>query len=187
MLPEYKNEVGRTLEIAREIPDGRLVHAEYVALMHLTRFSDNALRCLMLLGLERERAVPVPEIAERMRISYEQLVKIVQRLASLGYVETVRGRHGGVRLAIDPAELQIGTLIREVEENLALVDCFDAARSTCPIMPACRLASVLDEALGAFFKVLDKRTLDDVLKPRRELVRLMRPAHATISEVPATA
>ena len=147
--------------------------------MHLTRFSDNALRCLMLLALEQERAVPVPEVAARMRISYEQLVKIVQKLVALGYVETVRGRHGGVRLVVDPASLQIGTLIRQVEENFALVDCFDATRSTCPIIPACRLAGALDEALAAFFKVLDKRTLDDVLKPRRELVRLMRPAAPT--------
>ena len=104
--------------------------------------------------------------------------KIVQRLASLGYVETVRGRRGGVRLAIDPALLPIGTLIRQVEENLALVDCFDPSRSTCPIVAACRLTSVLDEALGAFFKVLDKRTLEDVLRPRRELLQLSRKALA---------
>ena len=80
--------------------------------MHLTRFSDNALRCLILLGLEPERSVPVPEIATRMGISYEHLVKIVQRLATLGYVETVRGRNGGVRLTVEPVSLQLGTLIR---------------------------------------------------------------------------
>ena len=144
--------------------------------MHLTRFSDNALRCLMVLGLESDRAVPVPEIATRMGMSYEHLVKIVQRLVALGYVETARGRSGGVRLAIDPASLRLGTLLRQTEENLSLVECFDPTHQSCPIAPACRLAPILDQALDAFFAVLDAKTLADVLKPRRELLRLM---HAT--------
>ena len=144
--------------------------------MHLTRFSDNALRCLIVLGLEPERAVPVPEIAARMNMSYEHLVKIVQRLAALGYVETVRGRRGGARLHIDPNGLSLGTLVRQTEDNLALVDCFDPTHSTCPIASACRLASTLDDALAAFFAVLDGKTLDDILKPRRELLRLMHAA-----------
>lgn len=143
--------------------------------MHLTRFSDHALRCLILLGLEPHRSVPVPEVATRMGVSYEHLVKIVQRLAGLGYVETVRGRNGGVRLTVEPSSLPIGTLIRQLEDNLALVDCFDDTHRTCPIASACRLASVLDDALKAFFKVLDGKTLEDVLKPRRELLRLMHP------------
>jgi Rrf2 family nitric oxide-sensitive transcriptional repressor len=156
--------------------------------MHLTRFTDNALRCLILLGLENERPTPVPEIASRMGISYEQLVKIVQRLSSLGYVETTRGRHGGVRLAVDPESLSIGTVIRQCEENLALVDCFNCARSTCPIAPACRLAGLLDDALSAFFKVLEKRTLADVLKPRRDLLRLVRSVRpAPPSDLPESA
>ncbi|MBL0171872.1 MAG: Rrf2 family transcriptional regulator [Gemmatimonadaceae bacterium] len=148
--------------------------------MHLTRFSDNALRCLMVLGLEPERAVPVPEIAERMNMSYEHLVKIVQRLSALGYVETVRGRHGGARLSIEPSTLSLGTLIRQTEENLALVDCFDPTHRSCPIASACRLATVLDDALSAFFAVLDAKTLEDVLKPRRELLRLMQTASVSV-------
>ena len=147
--------------------------------MHLTRFTDNALRCLIQLGLEPDRAIPVPEIAERMNMSYDHLVKIVQRLSALGYVETVRGRSGGVRLAIDPTTLRLGTLVRETEENLALVECFNGEGHTCPIASACRLAGVLDDALEAFFAVLDRKTLADVLKPRRELVALLRPVDGT--------
>jgi Rrf2 family transcriptional regulator, nitric oxide-sensitive transcriptional repressor len=143
--------------------------------MHLTRFSDNALRCLIVLGLEPDRAVPVPEIAARMNMSYEHLVKIVQRLATLGYVETVRGRSGGARLAIEPAALSLGTLVRQTEENLDLVECFTSPNSPCPIAPACRLSPILDQALAAFFAVLDAKTLEDVLSPRRELLRLMHP------------
>lgn len=143
--------------------------------MHLTRFSDNALRCLMVLGLEPDRSVPVPEIADRMNMSYEHLVKIVQRLTALGYVETTRGRHGGVRIAVEPEAIKLSTLIRQTEDNLALVECFTESGGTCPISPACSLAGVLDEALTAFFHVLDQRTLADVLKPKRELQKLMRP------------
>lgn len=143
--------------------------------MHLTRFSDNALRCLIAIGLEPDRAIPVPEIAERMNMSYEHLVKVVQRLVALGYAETVRGRHGGVRLAVAPESLRLSTIVRETEDNLVLVECFSAESHTCPIAPACKLAPVLDEALNAFFDVLDKKTLADVLKPKRELLSRMLP------------
>jgi Rrf2 family transcriptional regulator, nitric oxide-sensitive transcriptional repressor len=150
--------------------------------MRLTRFSDNALRCLITLGLEPERCITVNEIAERMNMSYEHLVKIVQRLAELGHVETVRGRHGGVRLARPPGEIRLGALIRQTEENLALVECFDPEHNTCPITSACRLAMLLDDALQAFMSVLDKATLADVMEPRAQLVSLLArtsPARAS--------
>lgn len=108
--------------------------------MRLTRFTDNALRCLMVLGLEPTECITVHAIAVRMNMSYEHLVKIVQRLAELGYVETVRGRHGGVRLARPAEEIRIGQLLRHTEENLTLVECFDPETNTCPIAPACALA-----------------------------------------------
>ena len=146
--------------------------------MRLTRFTDNALRCLMALGLEPERPITVQGIAQRMNMSYEHLVKIVQRLAELGYVETVRGRHGGVRLAMPPEDIRLGKLVRETEENLALVECFDPEHNTCPISPACQLAGVLDEALMAFLAVLDRRTLADALQPHDQLVLLTRSALA---------
>jgi Rrf2 family nitric oxide-sensitive transcriptional repressor len=110
----------------------------------------------------------------RMNMSYDHLVKIVHRLSALGYVETVRGRHGGVKLAIAPAAT-LGALIRQTEENLALVECFSSEPHACPISPACRLAGVLDDALTAFFDVLDRKTLSDVLEPRQQLLQLMVP------------
>lgn len=142
--------------------------------MRLTRFSDNALRCLIVVGLEPDQCIPVHTIAERMNMSYEHLVKIVQRLAELGYVETIRGRHGGVRLAMPAQNIRVGQLIRETEENLALVECFEPDHNTCPISSACRLASYLDDALAAFFGVLDSKTLADVIEPRSNLVTLMK-------------
>lgn len=146
--------------------------------MRLTVFTDNALRCLMILGWEPAQAHTVQSIAHRMHMSYEHLVKIVQRLAELGYVETVRGRHGGVRLARAPQDIRIGELVRATEESLALVECFTPETNTCPVAPACRLSGMLDDALGAFFQVLDARTLADVLEPREQLIALLRPEHS---------
>ena len=147
--------------------------------MHLTRFTDNALRCLMLLGLEPARCVSVPEVARRMNVSYDHLVKIVQRLTALGYIATERGRHGGVRLAMRPADINIGTLVRHTGDNLTLVECFNTDHQECPIASACKLAGVLEQALAAFFKVLDGRALEDVLRPKRELLRLTTQVNAS--------
>lgn len=141
----------------------------------------------MVLGLEPDQCITVHAIAVRMNMSYEHLVKIVQRLAELGYVETVRGRNGGVRLA-RPAELiRIGELIRQTEENLTLVECFDPATNTCPIAPACTLSGVLDDALQAFLGVLDRKTLADALAPRDHLVQLLRANVALREPAPVTA
>ena len=142
--------------------------------MRLTRFSDNAVRCLIVLALEPERASPIRDIADRMHMSYEHLVKIVHKLSALGYVETTRGRHGGVRLLMSPDQINLGTLLRQTEESLALVECFDIAHNSCPIADACQLPGALDEALNAFFAVLDKRTLAYAAEPRRKLLRLIR-------------
>lgn len=132
--------------------------------MRLTQFTDNALRCLMYLSLREESsAVPIPEIARTMRISEDHLGKIVQRLVRLGYVQTARGRTGGVRLAKPPAEINIGRLIRDTEESFSLVGCFLEDGHNCPLAGACRLAGLLDEGLTAFFRVLDERTLEDVV------------------------
>jgi Rrf2 family nitric oxide-sensitive transcriptional repressor len=141
--------------------------------MRLTRFTDNALRCLLLLGLEPERCIPVREIADRMNMSYEHLVKIVHRLSEFGYVDTVRGRHGGVRIAKPAVDIVLGALVRQTEENLTLVECFDPEHNRCPISSDCLLAGTLDEALQAFLAVLDRHTLADMLQPREQLVPLL--------------
>lgn len=151
--------------------------------MRLTRFSDNALRCLMVLGLEPDQCITVHAIAMRMNMSYEHLVKIVQRLAELGYVETVRGRNGGVRLARAADTIKLGELVRKTEENLTLVECFDMATNTCPIAPVCTLSGVLEQALDAFLAVLDSRTLADAIGPREQLIPLLRH-HTTVARAP---
>jgi Rrf2 family nitric oxide-sensitive transcriptional repressor len=141
--------------------------------MHLTRFSDNALRCLTYLAVHPGETATVRVIARRMALSEDHLVKVVQRLAHLGYVETMRGRGGGVRMIQTPESINIGKLVRETEESFRLVECFDAKLNTCPIAPACQLASALDEALAAFHAVLDRYTLADLTRSPKKLVKLL--------------
>jgi Rrf2 family transcriptional regulator, nitric oxide-sensitive transcriptional repressor len=139
--------------------------------MRLTQFTDNALRCLMLLAMRDGRPVPIPEIARTMSISEDHLAKIVQRLVRLGYVQTTRGRLGGVRLAREPREINLGEFVRSTEKHFDIVACFTETAETCPIAPNCSLASVMGDALTAFFSVLDGRTLGDIVTgmaaPRR--------------------
>lgn len=137
--------------------------------MRLTRHTDNALRALIYLGLHSDEApVRITDIARRMGMSEDHLAKVIARLSQLGYVETIRGRDGGARLARPASEIGVGAVVRATEDNLNLVECFDPATNQCPIAPACALAPALDEALTAFLAVLDRYTLADlVAKPRR--------------------
>lgn len=141
--------------------------------MHLTRFTDNALRCLTYLALHPGETETVGTIARRMALSEDHLVKVVQRLAHLGYVETMRGRGGGVRLIVEPTKINVGAVVRATEENFRLVECFDDASNTCPIAPACGLAPALDLALKAFLEVLDRYTLEDFTKSPKKLHKLL--------------
>ncbi len=141
--------------------------------MHLTRFTDNAVRCLTYLALHPGETETVGVIARRMALSEDHLVKVVQRLAHLGYVETLRGRGGGVRMVKEPAQINIGALVRETEESFRLVECFDPEQNTCPIAPSCRMAPALDEALNAFLGVLDRYTLADFTQTPKKLLKLI--------------
>ncbi|MBI1809192.1 MAG: Rrf2 family transcriptional regulator [Gemmatimonadetes bacterium] len=141
--------------------------------MRLTRHTDNALRCLTYLAVHTDRAVTSAEIARRMGMSEDHLAKVVGRLASLGYVDTQRGRSGGVRLARSAADIRIGDVVRETEDNLCLVECFDPETNQCPIAPACLLAGALDKALSAFLHVLDGLTLADLVREPKRLDKLM--------------
>jgi Rrf2 family nitric oxide-sensitive transcriptional repressor len=141
--------------------------------MHLTLFSDYALRLVIYLGCHPERLVSVEEVGQSYRISRHHLVKVVQSLTDLGVVESQRGRGGGMRLAKRPREINIGWLVRHTEPHFHLVECFDARTNTCPISPACGLKGALYEAQSAFLSALDKYTLDRFLTRRAELVSLL--------------
>ena len=141
--------------------------------MRLTVRTDYSLRVLMYAGLTRERLATIAEMAAAYRVSENHLMAVVHRLGTLGYLETVRGKGGGVRLARPPGAINLGEVVRRVETDMALVECFAAEPGQCPIAPACALRGVLGEALDAFLAVLDRYTLADLLGPRRALCELL--------------
>lgn len=141
--------------------------------MRLTRFTDYALRSLIFLGLRGEAGGRIREIAEHYDISEHHLTKVVQELARAGFVQTLRGRSGGLRLARPPEEIVVGAVVRALEEDLSLVECFSAG-SRCVIRRSCGLKGALGEALAAFLAVLDGYTLTDLLGPEAELREALR-------------
>lgn len=138
--------------------------------MRMTLHSDYALRLLVYLGLARGRLVTADEVAKAFGLSKNHLMKVILGLVKHGYIETVRGRSGGIRLAREPGALGIGAVLRHTEDNFALVECL-GANNTCVITGACRLEHILREALKAYLGVLDKYTLADVVhEPRLALL-----------------
>jgi Rrf2 family transcriptional regulator, nitric oxide-sensitive transcriptional repressor len=129
--------------------------------MRLTRFTDYALRTLIYVGAHEPRQSSIAEIARAYAISETHLVKVVHQLGRLGLIRTTRGRGGGIRLGKLPSEIAVGAVIRQTEEDLALVECF--VGGACAITAPCRLRRVLGEALAAFLAVLDRYTLADLL------------------------
>ncbi len=141
--------------------------------MKLTHYTDYALRVMIHLGLHEHELCSISEIAAAYGISHNHLMKVVQDLAAAGYVSSVRGRNGGVRLARPASEINVGALVRHTESDLSLVDC-----GSCSIAPACTLKGVLAEATRGFFAVLDRYTVQDLLKKPtqlRELLSLLPP------------
>ena len=141
--------------------------------MRLKTYTDYTLRVLIRLAVQPEGLTTIAEIAENYGISENHLMKVVHQLGVAGYVETVRGRNGGIRLAQSPADINIGEIVRRTEPDLDLVPCFNAS-GACIIEPACILKGALDEALDAFLAVLDRYTLADLVTPRRKLAALFK-------------
>jgi Rrf2 family nitric oxide-sensitive transcriptional repressor len=133
--------------------------------MRLTQFTDYSLRTLLFLSANRDRLVTIQDIADLHKISKNHLMKVVYQLGQTGLVETVRGRNGGLRLAKEPADINIGQLVRTTETDFFMAECFDRASDTCPITNDCKLKHTLNDATRAFLAVLDQQTLADMLPP----------------------
>jgi len=142
--------------------------------MRLTTFTDYTIRVLIYLGLNQDRLTRVAELAEKYDISANHLTKVVHLLGRLGYVDTQRGRGGGIKLACRPEEINIGQLVRETEKNTTIVECFNQSSCQCKIVSACQLIDILIEAQHAFFVVLDKYTLHDLILNPESLHKLIR-------------
>ncbi len=138
--------------------------------MQLTHYTDYGLRVLMFLALQPDRAlVTISEIAEHFEIPRNHLIKVVQRLGQLGYVATVRGKGGGLRLGMEPQDVVIGQVVRDMESTLDIVDC---GKPPCPLQGDCTLKSILNQAKAAFLQALDQHTLAE-LTPQPDALRML--------------
>lgn len=131
----------------------------------MTLHTDYALRVLMQLAVAEERTT-IDAIADAYGISRNHVMKVVQKLSALGYLDSRRGRHGGLQLARPAAAINIGTLVREMEETRQFVECFDAAANSCVVTPVCGLRHALAGAVEQFLAHLDRFTLADLVARR---------------------
>ena len=132
--------------------------------MRLTVYSDYALRLLMYLAVRTDRLATIPEVAKAYDISANHLMKVVMKLGQAGYIDTVRGRSGGMRLARPASTIGIGELIRLTEPGMEIVPCMQEGTKPCALFRACRLKSALERAQLAFLAVLDDYTLHDLAR-----------------------
>ncbi len=133
--------------------------------MKLTAFADFGLRTLLLLAAGRRSSWSSAELAERLQVSRDHLVKVIQRLAAGGYVQTTRGAGGGVSLAQDPQSIRLGQVLAWMEQEQAMVECFRDDGGSCRLNPMCHLRGRLSAAEKAFYAELDRSTLADCLNP----------------------
>jgi Rrf2 family transcriptional regulator, nitric oxide-sensitive transcriptional repressor len=141
--------------------------------MQLTYYTDYSLRVLMYLAVHRGRLVNITEIAERYGVSRNHLVKVVHNLARGGFIKSYRGKGGGIELARDPAQINVGEVVRYTEGPPKPVECFDVERNRCVITKVCGLAEITLEACNNFFATFDRYTLADLLQHRGRLAKIL--------------
>lgn len=130
--------------------------------MQLTQYTDFSLRLLIFLSLQdKSTLVTIDDAARHFHILKNHLTKVVSQLSQQGYIKTVRGKNGGICLALSPEEINISDIIKEMEKNIEVVNC---QRPVCPLHGNCELKGILNEAQEAFFSVLAKYTLADLCK-----------------------
>lgn len=140
--------------------------------MRITGYTDYSLRVLIYVSVQGERLATIQEVADRYQISKNHLMKVVHQLTRKGYLDSVRGKKGGIRLRQHAADINLGVLVREMEPDLDLVECF-GPDNTCVISPVCSLKGILGEALDAFLATLDRYTLADIV-PEKDAPHLIR-------------
>ncbi|PCI04403.1 MAG: BadM/Rrf2 family transcriptional regulator [Hyphomicrobiales bacterium] len=141
--------------------------------MRLNLQSDYALRLLMQLASNPDALCTIADIAQCYGISKNHLMKVANTLGRAGFIETVRGRSGGLRLARDADAIGIGAVVRKTEGDFALVECLQANKNNCLLTPSCRLKGILGEATEAFIAVLDTYTIADLVVDNSQLRDLL--------------
>ncbi len=141
--------------------------------MRLTRQTNYAMRILMYCAVNNDRLSRIPEIATAYSVSELFLFKILQPLVEHGLVETVRGRNGGVRLGRPAADITLFDVVRVTEESFAMAECFESDAAECPLIDSCSLNAALREALNAFFAVLERHTIAELVAGKTDMRGLL--------------
>ncbi|MEX0365034.1 Rrf2 family transcriptional regulator [Ruegeria sp. HKCCD8929] len=147
--------------------------------MRITKRTNIAVRLLMYCAAHQDRLVTKSEIAEVCNISENHLAQVINQLSQLNYLNTQRGRNGGMCLAKSAEQIRIGEVFRHVEGGLPLAECFADADNTCPLTKACRLRVALQDAAQAFYASLDEITLDALVCDNASLLRILQPVACT--------
>lgn len=146
--------------------------------MRLTTKTNLAARVLMACAFNRGKTLRTAEIAEVSNASLNHLLQVVNGLQAHGFVETLRGRNGGLRLARAPEQISMGSVFRVFEAGLPFAECFDADSNTCPLSGDCRLRGYIARAVEAFYHELDMVTLEDLTRGNCGLEALLRVPEA---------
>nr|WP_269841796.1 Rrf2 family transcriptional regulator [Paucibacter sp. M5-1]MCZ7885053.1 Rrf2 family transcriptional regulator [Paucibacter sp. M5-1] len=141
--------------------------------MKLTSFTDYALRVLIYLAARPGQRATIAEIAASFAISENHLTKVVHFLGKTGWLANVRGKGGGLELGLAPELIGVGAVVRLTEGAALPAECFSAEGGHCAITPICKLRDVMGEAVDAFYKVLDRYTLADLVHNRQALARML--------------
>ena len=141
--------------------------------MRLTAFTNFALRTLMYAAMHEDRLCRSHEIADAFGVSHTHLNKCIYQLGQWGYLENIRGRAGGFRLAKPASIITVGEVIRKTEDTLELVECFNPTTNTCPLMEMCRSSKTFKRAMARFMDELDSITIADVIENKASLMQLL--------------
>lgn len=152
--------------------------------MRLTLRTNLAMRTLMHCASRAPDTLRTLDVAQACNASFHHVAQVVNQLESNGYLNTTRGRGGGIALASAPHEIGVGQVVRLFEADLPFAECLDSARNTCPLTGACRLKGMLCEALGAFYGTLDRYTVADLIDGNDALTRIFLPDES-MAESPA--
>lgn len=139
--------------------------------MKLTSYTNFALRSLQYAALKTPDLVTADDVARIHGLSKPHIVKIVHQLGKAGYLETVRGRNGGFRLAIPADQIVVGQIVRITEGTMDIVECFNPVTNTCPLVGVCKLSREIKKATAAFMAVLDAVTIADIASNKRQLMQ----------------
>lgn len=140
--------------------------------MRLTLRTNLAMRTLMHCATRYPDSLRTADVARACNASFHHVAQVVNQLESAGYLNTTRGRGGGIQLAVPAEQVSVGTVFRLFEADLPFAECMDPGRNTCPLCDACRLKGLLCEALGAFYGTLDRHSLADLVADNTDLARI---------------